>query len=373
MQSPRHRINDPLGYRVWSPALLGRLLERHGLGARSEDLPSLWRAIAASPRDYPVTLFDALHQIRELSDDPGHDELIEGMGGPLFACDAAGLPSQDVALLAYLDHREVFARVRGRRAIAATRRFREFRGRMPVPFVLPPPQTTNRLEECLGERFHRRNRSRHCQIHAYELDGLHHFDIHHGRPRLRDAALDERGREIQAGAVEYRPEQVDRASYDPALGLFRVTARDLRTIRDYCQVFGLELFGAGDWFSDLSVLSFEPLLRDPTSALRPTRGIKDVRLVSAEVSCSGRTSMQLVFRSDDVFAAISEHGTVNLSLGRLTRVGLRVTYSRGGARVTELGLPNKVTYDNHRDEPVIRRFLKERGFLSGPLRFQMAS
>lgn len=373
MQNDRRRIDDPLGYRIWDADLLGRLLERHGLSSSAGDLPGLWRAIAARPGDYPVTLFDALHQVRELSDEVGHDELIEGMGGPLFACEATGLPYQDVALLAYLDHRDVFSRVRGRRAIAATRRFREFRGRATTPFALPQHQSIARLEEHLGERFHRRNRSHHCQIHAYELDGLFHFDIHHGRPRLRDAALDERGREIQAAAVEYRPEQVDRASYDPAAGFLRLTARDLRTIEDYCQVFGQVLFGARDWFSDLSVLTFEPLLQAPDAALRPTRGIKDVRLVSAEVSCSGRTNMQLVFRSDDVFAAMAEHGTVNLSLERLTRVGLRVTYAHGGARLTELGLPNRVTYDNHKDEPVIRRFLTERGFLSGPLRFRMAS
>ena len=373
MRTPTQRIDDPLGYRLWSPTLLSRLLGQHGLGALTTDLPTLWRSIAARPAEYPVTLFDALYQVRELSDDGGHEELIQGMGGPLFARDAAGLPPRDVALLAYLDHRELFTRVRGRRAIAATRRFREFRGRQLRPMELPGPEVVTRLEEQLGVRFQRRNRSRHCRIHAYALDGLHHFDIHHGRPRLRDAAVDERGRELQSGEVEYRPEQVDRASYDPAKGLLRVTARDMRTIRSYCEVFGLELFGAKDWFADATILTFEPLLDDAAGALRPTRGIKDVRLVSAQISCGGRIGMELVFRSKDVLAAIAEHGGVGLQDGRLTWVGLSVTYAHGGVRVTRLGLPNQVTYDNHRDEPVIRCFLEERGFLCGPLRFHMAS
>ncbi len=52
---------------------------------------------------------------------------------------------------------------------------------------------------------------------------------------------------------------------------------------------------------------------------------------------------------------------------------LEVTYDHGGTRITRLQLPNQVSYNHHRDEPVIRNFLEQRGFLDGPMRFEMAS
>ena len=373
MANPPYRYDDPLGYRLWNPTLLERLLEQHGIANQAVDLAGLWCRFAEQPDSVPVALLDALFHVRELADDHGHEELIDGMGGPLFVADAAALPPRDVSLLAYLDHRDLFNRVRGRRVISATRRFREFKGREVLSVDLPDAESVQRLERRLGRGFERRNRSLHCRIHAYALDGLHHFDITHGRPRLRDGALDERGDQIREAAVEYRPQQVDRVSYDPNRGVLRVTARDARTTRAYCDCFGELLFGQIGWFSDAAVLTLTPLVHDPVAALRPTRGIRDVRLVYAQVVCPGRVGMDLMFRSEDVFAGLAEHGGVSLDDGQLTWVSLKVTYVHGGTRITKLGLPNHVTYNNHRDEPVIRQFLEERGFLDGPMRFRMAS
>lgn len=373
MGQPPCRYDDPLGFHLWNPTILRRLLGQHGLADQADDLPALWRRLAEAPDTVPVALLDALYQIRELADEQAHEQLVEGMGGPLFVADAVGLPPRDVSLLAYLDHRELFNRVRGRRVITAARRYREFKGRQVLPAELPDAGAIRRLERQLGWGFERRNRSAHCRVHTFALDGLFHFDITHGRPRLRDGALDERGEQIREASIEYRPQQVDRVSYDPASGVLRVTARDARTTRAYCASFGELLFGQVGWFTDTSVLSLMPLVYDPVNALRPTRGIREVRLVYAQVVCPGRVGMDLMFRSEDVFAGLAEHGGVSLEDGELTWVSLKVTYTHGGTRVTKLGLPNHVTYDGHRDEPVIRHFLEQRGFLAGPLQFRMAS
>lgn len=373
MEQPPFRYDDPLGHRLWSPDLLKRLLADHGLETDCNDLSALWKRLAANPGSVPVSLLDALYHVRELADANAHEQLIEGLGGPLFAADCHALPPRDVSLLAWLDHRDVFNRVRGRRVISSVRRFREFRGRKVLPVDPPDEDTLGRLERRLGKCFERRNRSGHCRIHAYPLDGLHHFDITHGRPRIRDGALEELAGTTRESHVVYRPQQVDRVTYTPETGLLRVTARDARTMRTYCEAFGELLFGQLGWFNDAAVLTLTPLVHDANVALRPTAGIREVRLIRATVSCPGRTGMNLVFDSEDVFAGIAEHGGVSLRDGELTLAHLAVTYTDGGTRVTRLGLPNQVSYNHHRDEPVIRDFLEQRGFLDGPMAFRLAS
>ncbi len=373
MDQPPFRYDDPLGHRLWSPDLLTRLLAEHGLSADAGDLDSLWRRLTADPDSVPVGLLDALYHIRELSDPSAHEQLIDGLGGPLFAADSHALPPRDVSLLAWLENRDLFNRVRGRRVISAARRFREFRGREVLSIDLPDTDTLRRLERRLGRSFERRNRSGHCRIHAYALDDLYHFDITHGRPRIRDGCLEELADGVRESHVEYRPQQVDRVSYVPSTGVIRITARDARTMRAYCDSFGELLFGQIGWFSDKAVLTLTPLVVHAADALRPTRGIRDVQLVRASISCPGRVGLGVTFDSEDVFVGLAEHGGVSLRDGELFQAHLEVSYAHGGTRITRLQLPNQVSYNHHRDEPVIRNFLEERGFLDGPMRFEMAS
>jgi hypothetical protein len=369
---PRFRYDDPLGHHLWDPRLLIRLFAKHGLATATADIEDAWRRLASAPDTMPVALLDALYHVRELASYNAHEELIDGFGGPLFASDCRALPPRDVALLAWLDHPDLFNRVRGRRVISSVRRFREFKGRQALPIDLPNADTLRRLERRLGLGFERRNRSVHCRIHAYTLDDVHHFDIRHGRPRVRDSSLDELANQIRETHVEYRPQQVDRVSYLPDTGVLRVTARDARTMRTYCEAFGELLCGQLGWFSNTAVLTLTPLVADAVDAPRPTSGILDVQLVRAVVACAGQPGMDLTFQCKDVFAGIAQHGGVNLTDGELVSAHLSVTYAHGGTRLTRLMLPNHVAYNNHRDEPIIRHFLEERGFLDGPMRFRMA-
>lgn len=375
MARPAFQYDDPYGQNLWDAHLIERLLASHGLEHECGDLDAIWERMVRDPGSLPVRLFDTLARIRDLSTDAGHDALIAAVGGgPLFAADCYALSPRNLALRAWLDHRDAFLRVYARQVVQALRRYHEFAGKAALPIGLPDAETVARMQRWFGASFEKRGRSAHCRIDAYELDEQLVFDIGHGRPVRRDGALDERDGAILESLVEYRPQEFDRVVYYTRTGILRVTAHDAVTLRTYCQGFGHHLFGELGWFNARGVLTLEPLIERGREALLPVPGILDVTLTEVEILLPHGRGTSLIVRSSDVLSMLAEYGSVRLADGRLVGAKFAIRYASGGRpRTLTIRLDNLVRYDSRRDEEVTRRFLEERGFLAGKIAFEMAS
>ncbi|TNE88689.1 MAG: hypothetical protein EP330_13760 [Deltaproteobacteria bacterium] len=301
IRDPRHLLNAQL---------LARALEHFQLVQPHETSGAAVDRLFGPETDtleLPAQFLDLLYRVRSLATHRAHEAFLKGMGGTLFRPELAGLTPADVALLAYLDHRELYNRITALHGYSTRRQYREYQG---LAAPERAPLCMDELEELaswLGAGFEERNRSRHCQIYAFELDGLHYFDISHGDLVSRRPAVSEDGGNTKVVAVEFREEDTDRVIFDPSTNRLRISARDDATRLQYQEAFGITLFGQRSWFQRGGTVRLDPLVIRERDAVQLVPGLAEVRLTHFE--CVQPDGMGERLTHEDILSTLERRRT----------------------------------------------------------------
>lgn len=130
----------------------------------------------------------------------------------------------------------------------------------------------------------------------------------------------------------------------------------------YRAALGELVHGDRGWFGGPTV-TLAPLLASPEAALRPTLTVGCARVAGIELAGDGPGDV-LALGGRDTLGWLHR---LDLSdqLNRVQAVTLELQLDARAA-VVELRPPHLVVYDRPREEPAVRAFLGERGWLGGP-------
>ena len=360
-----------------APALR-RLLRRHreaceatGLDIDRSDEGTVRRWLRGLTDRLPAELADDLGRIGELADDRGVTSLLKlarhlGTAEPR----QLGLDPLEVALNAFLDHRELFDDAHARVMLEELRATTEFAASKPELLGSPPPETVRQLEAHLGREFDARLWSDHCRITAVRSSDKLIFIIAHGDLMRVDEALDVPGELCADGVVSdaertvrYRPLRRDVVVYEGKAGRLRVRAGDAASTDDYRRGFGRLLFNDGDWFGIEPIVSLQPLIRLGRAVERPTAGLESVSLVGLIIR-EAASGVIHALEADELWPSVDRLGPRGLGGIELIEATLRVR-AIGDDTVyrVKLRAPGDVEYRRLSGD-MIRPYLEARGFLA---------
>ena len=177
--------------------VLGRLLAKHAEGLPKLDLSVL----AANPTegrkqisdfllgprdDYPETLIHDLHRIVRLDSAQGMQLILDEAERQKIVimepADRATATARDIALLAFVDHPEVFTEAEHTSVFVPPPRVSEFNAREEGVTPEVTPDTLEALRLAAGELFAADLRGKYCRVRPYEDDGELCIAVRHGAP-----------------------------------------------------------------------------------------------------------------------------------------------------------------------------------------------
>lgn len=321
----------------------------------------------------PGDLSDDLERIDELTTDRGAALLLEAGTRAGVDVRALGMDPLEVAVRAFLDHRDVFEAAYGRQLVSALKGTTEFIGRARCPAGVPELADLQALEALLGQHFEARARSAHCRISMGRDGARLVFTIAHGALVRADETLDEGVMVVRDSAapvyltersLRYRPQRRDVVVYDADVGQLRIRAGDAPSLHAYRHGFGTLLHRDADWFGTEPIVSLEPLVRLGQAVEAPTRGLAEVRLVGLIVRYTHGTGGTVAINSDDIWPFLAARMRGDLGDGELLEAVFHM-HRPGVAAPTRVKVraPNRVEYGKV-DDTVFRPFLEARGFLA---------
>lgn len=375
--------DTPRAIRLFPSHALQRLVLRHaaacetrGLdlaGVEGEDDGTVTEWLVQCAGVLPAALSDDLERIDELTTDGGAALLMEaGARSGVDVC-ALGLDPLEVAVRAFLDHREVFEAAYARQLVAALKGTTEFLGRARRDPGRPEMTHIHVLEAQLGQHFEARARSAHCRVSMGRDGARLVFTVAHGALVRADEALDGAATVVRDSAapvylterpLRYRPQRRDVVIYDTEAGQLRIRAGDAASLHAYRRNFGTLLHRDADWFGTEPIVSLEPLVRLGQAVEAPTRGLAAVRLVGLVVRYTLGERGTVAIDSDDIWPFLAARMRGELADGELLEAIFHM-YRPGISAPTRVCLraPNRVEYGKV-DDTVFRPFLEARGFLA---------
>lgn len=351
----------------------------HGLNLASigrEDDSAVLRWLQERAGLLPAHLAEDLERIDELTDERGASTLLAVGRDAGLDLRSLGVDPVQVAVAAFLDHRPVFERAFGRRAIETLRGTTEFSGRPPATAPLFDASELEALAASLGREFDARGRSAHCRIeHTRDRERIVFTvargalvkvdEAVHEEPAHRDLVCDSHQPVYFAeSTVRYRPQRRDTVVYDGRAGTLRVQAGDAATVRAYLSGFGALLFRDPAWFGDDPVVNLEPLTRLGPAVEVPTPGIRAVRVVGLIVRDDSEEwgSGTFAIDSEDIWSYQQKRLKGGLAHGELLEVIFRVwCEGRSQPAVVKVRTPRKVEWGRVGEE-LFRPFLEAHGF-----------
>lgn len=368
--------------RLFPPRSLARLVDTHrrdldalglaGAAPSGIDDGSVLAWLHERASLLPAGLADDLERIGELTDDRGaHALLLAAEDHGLDARRLGGDPLE-VAVSAFLDHRDVFERALGRRAASRMRGTVEFPGRGSAPAQFRPNQLPA-LEAELGAGFEERARSAHCRVTAGRDGPRLVFTIARGGLVRSDEALDDAcllvaepggPTHLAERAVRYRPQRRDLVVYDTGTGSLRVQAPDAPTVQAYRRAFGRLLHGSPDWFGDGPVVTLEPLVQRGAAVEAPTPGLRQVRLVGLIVRYDAADGGTVALESDEIWPFLEARLHGRLDEGEIVEATFRVwRVANPRPALVRVRAPNRIEYGRVAED-LFRPWLEARGFLA---------
>ena len=316
----------------------------------------------------PANLLEALHKVDDLADTTGHDLLIgeAALSGIDMTPGRSDVDPRELAIIAYLDYRSLFVASHDRVLYAKVKNFREFAGKKNRRLALPPRNKLEELEKKLAPWFGRMKRSKYCDIRAYQDGDEINFIVAHGRPYRRDNTVEP---SLSPSLVSYRPEKHDVIIYDNKTYRLKVNAQTPPEQKLYPEMFGDVFFGSPAYFGGDPIYTLIPLQMKGIGALDASAvsGIDSVTLAEVWLDTRDDLGTILMCRSDDAARSIDEHGTMDLTDGKLFYAKMFVKFSGGGrARKLEIKVPNQLIYDRRKGWELVSEFLELQRFAKKP-------
>lgn len=340
---------------------------RHGINVRQlkNDAATgrkLLDVFTAIDEEIPPDLLEALYILDDLSDEAGHDRILEEAEWLGIDLGKVGqdLNVSEFAIGVYLEQPGIIRSCHERTLHRKIKNYEEYQsqgnGRLTLGVVR---KKRGQLENQLGAWFESKNRSKACEIHVYEEDGDLKFQITHGRPMLTEGSINKK---LALSRVAYRPQKHDSVVYDKAAGVLKVNAQTHGEKQIYRSTFGEVLFGDADFFPGERLYTLEPLQAENISLATPA-GVSAARLAEVWIRLDDAQQVVQITRARDLLECVNRTGRPVLSEGTLLRAAFLVTYASGGrARKLEIRPPNVAIYDRERDAAPAVAFIRANGF-----------
>jgi hypothetical protein len=194
--------DTPGAIRLFPARSLQRLLARHAaecaaLGPRleavaDEDDAAVQSWLRSRANLLLLGLADDLERIEDLTDERGSSALLDAANRAGTNLRGLGLDPREMAVRAFLDHRDIFEGAHGRHLLETLRGTTEFSGRRAGTATSFPSSRMQAMEVELGRQFDVHARSAYCRVTPGRDGDRHVFTIAHGAMVRSDEALDER-------------------------------------------------------------------------------------------------------------------------------------------------------------------------------------
>lgn len=317
----------------------------------------LLAAFTQADEDMPPALLETLYELDDLSDESGHDRILEEadrMGIKLNGV-YEDLNPGEFAIAVFRDHAHVVHFCHQKTLYRKIKNYQEYQSKDGKTLSLKKAKAHRvDLENELAPWFEAKNRSRACEIHVYEEKGEIKFQITHGRPYRTDGTID---KTLHRSRVAYRPQKHDSVIYDNRMRVLKVNAQTAAEKELYREKFGKVLFGDAQYFPEGDIYTLDPL-RNGRAAIKLVPGVESVRLSEVWITIDDDQRFTQISRGYNLFEAITKHGKPNLQEGRIVRAAFLIKYSNGGRpRKLELRPPNVAILDRDRDGAVAEAFM----------------
>lgn len=317
----------------------------------------LLAAFTQADEDMPPALLETLYELDDLSDESGHDRILEEadrMGIKLNGV-YEDLNPGEFAIAVFRDHAHLVHFCHQKTIYRKIKNYQEYQSKDGKTLSLKKAKAHRvDLENELAPWFEAKNRSRACEIHVYEEKGEIKFQITHGRPYRTDGTID---KTLHRSRVAYRPQKHDSVIYDNRMRVLKVNAQTAAEKELYREKFGKVLFGDAQYFPEGDIYTLEPL-RNGRAAIKLVPGVESVRLSEVWITIDDDQRFTQISRGYNLFEAITKHGKPNLQEGRIVRAAFLIKYSNGGRpRKLELRPPNVAILDRDRDGAAAEAFM----------------
>lgn len=316
----------------------------------------LLRVLTQPDEEMPADLLEALYVLDDLADESGHDRILDEAKRQGVSLDGSDLTPGEFAIVVYSDHPGLVRICHEKTIYKKIRNYQEFQARKSKLLTLQAVRKKCReLEEALAPWFESKNRSRACEIYAYEEGEEIKFLITHGRPLRTEGSIDKR---LRRSRVAYRPQKHDSVIYDNRLHVLRINAQTYGEKDQYRESFGRILFGDASHFPGEDIYTLLPLRRGG-DALKLAAGIESVRLTEVWIEIDDDQRFIQISKAYSLIESVRRYGRPNLQEGRIVRASFLIKYSSGGRpRKLELRPPNIAVYDRERDGEAAEAFMR---------------
>jgi hypothetical protein len=354
--------------RHFGPLLAGHkdFFERQGIDVtklRNDDATDrrLLRVFTQPDEDMPADLLEALYVLDDLSDEVGHDRILDEAKRQGISLNGNDLTPGEFAIVVHCGHPGLVSLCHEKTIYQKIKNYQEYQAKTAGKLTLAAAkQKRKQLEEALGPWFESKNRSRACEIYPYEEGGEIKFLITHGRPLRTEGSIDKK---LKRSRVAYRPQKHDSVIYDNRVDVLRINAQTLGEKELYRGTFGKILFGDPDHFPAGDIYTLAPLKKG-ANGLRLAAGILSVRLTEVWTEIDNHQRFVQISKAYNLMDSITRYGRPNLGEGRLVRASFLIKYSSGGRpRKLELRPPNVAIYDRDRDGDPAEAFMRVNGYL----------
>ena len=318
----------------------------------------------------PAALENAMLDIAELANDAGHERLLEvGVERQLSLFAERDLLSPtDLAIKAYLEHREIFDASLARVAALEVRRFVEFSSPTVEPLVpFDADAARSELADRCSRWFATRNRTGFCEVYVDQGDDQITWQVVHGQPpRTLGIVTDHQARDRRTLV----PTRHDFLVLDRRRGVLAVHAQFPIEEQFYRRAIGAVYFGGDEHFSVRPLYTGQPIVDEGPGALgiQGVPGLAYAELRELTVASSDRRGGVVRWTGDNLTMLLNTAWARELlSLGRICHIklGLRLDH-RARPLTVEVHPPNRITFDRRVAPDVVREFLLLRGFMVAP-------
>lgn len=239
--------------------VLGRLLGKHAAGLKDLDLELLASDPAEGrrrisefllgPRDnYPDMLVHDLHRIVRLDSVPGMQLILDEAARQRVVLIDPEAPatatSRDIALLAFVDHPQVFAEAEHTSVFIAPPSVSEFNAREEGILPEVTPETLEDLRLRAAELFAADLRGKYCRVRDYEDDGELCIAVRHGAPPVSTEVV----KGDDDGVIGFQEVDTAVISYSAVTGRLTVWGCAKKRRKDLAQAFASTILGHPDLF-----------------------------------------------------------------------------------------------------------------------------
>ncbi|OSM04174.1 hypothetical protein MAIT1_04025 [Magnetofaba australis IT-1] len=355
-------------YRDYLDGLGAGILRREDDGL---DYGELSRAIMNLDEKAPMELLEALYLIHEMSTESGMDRLLAAIRDQQLAIDVPVTATpMDVAVLVYLENRELLERQHAMVFIQRARSYYCFDGSESWrgEFTLPDEEKLRALEQQMDDWFDAHHRGRGCRVMLFDHGPRMILVVRHGKSYRRDSAVKKDG---ESASVFYRPECFDLVVYDREFNELSIRTDNVRERAMYATTVGLHLFGDAQFFRLREKYTLKPLL-DRNQASLSCGDLDEldwVRLTAVAFQSPDEGEDVEIQKGKDLIESFARKGFSFPHDANLVNASFNAKF-RGAPRPRSFTISNanKACFTRDGDSVVIEKWMRRRGFMNGPIR-----